>query len=123
MRRAFHRDAAEKPIIRALRAVGATVHQLNGKDVPDLLVGYRGATYLLEVKSRLSDTQKDGYTRRRTTRIKPGQQAMHEAWRGSPVAVVHDVDEALAAISPHGTRVSAHAALDATIKAWSEGMR
>lgn len=55
------RDANERPIIDALRAVGATVEQLSGPNVPDLLVGYHGANWLFEVKTakgKESDGQK-----------------------------------------------------------------
>ena len=45
------RDAAEAAIIQALRAYGATVFQLSGAGIPDLLVGYRGTWLPLEVKS------------------------------------------------------------------------
>ena len=42
------RDANEGEIVKALEAIGCIVHRL---DTPlDLLVGYRGYNYLLEVK-------------------------------------------------------------------------
>jgi hypothetical protein len=44
------RDSNEKEIIEALKRAGASVTSLNGTGVPDLLVGYKGATFLLEVK-------------------------------------------------------------------------
>jgi hypothetical protein len=47
------RDIAEKPIRRALEAVGATVTPISGEGAPDLLVRYRGQIYALEVKSRI----------------------------------------------------------------------
>lgn len=45
------RDAAEGPIVEALRAVGATTWQLSGTGLPDLLVAYRGAWHVGEVKT------------------------------------------------------------------------
>lgn len=96
--KAAHRDKAEAPIIKALRAVGAVVHQLNGKDIPDLLVGYRGLTYLLEVKSVLTNTRKDGYTRTERTAVSKGQQEFAASWRGGPVRLVTTPEEALMAI-------------------------
>ena len=48
--RARKRDGNEKNIIAALRARGASVQQLDGAGVPDLLVGFRGRLLLLEVK-------------------------------------------------------------------------
>ena len=54
------RDTAEKPIIEALKAVGAEVWQISGRGLPDLLVRYRGRLWAGEVKSkggRLEPTQ------------------------------------------------------------------
>jgi len=46
--RANTRDANEPEIVAALRAAGASVERV---DTPcDLIVGYRGVTYLVEVK-------------------------------------------------------------------------
>jgi hypothetical protein len=46
-------DNNQQEIIDALRAVGATVQPLNAVKCgcPDLLVGYRGKNYLMEVKT------------------------------------------------------------------------
>jgi hypothetical protein len=44
------RDGNEAAIVDALRAAGATVTRLGDAGVPDLLVGYRGSTLLLEIK-------------------------------------------------------------------------
>lgn len=48
MRRAAKRDANERPIVEALRRIGAMVERLN--EPVDLVVGFRGRTVLLEVK-------------------------------------------------------------------------
>lgn len=45
------RDATEGPIVAGLRAYGATVIRLSGKDAPDLLVRYRERWVPLEVKA------------------------------------------------------------------------
>jgi hypothetical protein len=55
-------DNNQQEIIDALRAAGATVQPLNAVKCgcPDLLVGYRGTNYLIEVKSkggRLTDDE------------------------------------------------------------------
>lgn len=97
--RAKRRDASEPAIVEALRGVGAYVAQLDGGGIPDLLVGFRGATYLLEVKT----PQKNGRARSRNHEggrgeLKPRQASFLDAWCGGPVAVVHTVEEALAAI-------------------------
>lgn len=45
------RDAAEKPIVEALKAIGADVTQISGKGAPDLLIRFRGILVAVEVKS------------------------------------------------------------------------
>lgn len=79
------RDANEKAIIAALRVVGATVQQLSGIDVPDLLVGHHGVNFLLEVKMPKGE-------------LSDGQFEWVKTWRGREVWVVRSPDEALAAI-------------------------
>jgi Holliday junction resolvase len=49
------RDAIEKPIVQALRAVGADVTRVSGKGAPDLLVRYKGRIAVFEVKSAKGD--------------------------------------------------------------------
>jgi len=46
-------DANQKVIVAALRAAGATVFDLSrvGGGCPDIAVGFRGKTYLMEIKS------------------------------------------------------------------------
>lgn len=85
MRRAAKRDIAEPDIVATLRNVGCSVTQLSGEDIPDLLVGYRKRTYLLEVKTG-------------TAPLKPGQRRWHDGWEGHPVALVRNAREALDAI-------------------------
>ena len=61
MRRAARTDSNHEEIVKALRAVGATVQSLAGvgHGVPDLLVGYQGKTSdtfgLFEIASALRD--------------------------------------------------------------------
>lgn len=62
-RRAYakRRDANEPDIVNALRKVGATVKRL---DFFDLLVGYKGKNYLIEVKTekgKLTNAQVDEF--------------------------------------------------------------
>lgn len=61
-----------------------------GDGCPDLLVGYRGATHLLEVKekSRKPSEKRLGLT----------QALWHAYWRGGQLVVVHSPEEALRAI-------------------------
>jgi hypothetical protein len=95
----FHgkrRDACEAIIVTALRAVGASVQQLDGAGLPDLLVGYEGRTYLLEVK----DTHgKQGRGMKKTaTGLRETQERWWASWRGATPIVVTTADEALVAI-------------------------
>lgn len=91
-RRAAKVDINQREIVSALRAVGAFVQSLAavGAGVPDLMVGFRGETHLLEVKSRLAKRANGGRT--------DAQVAWHSLWRGRPVVIVRTVDEALNAI-------------------------
>lgn len=50
-RYAAKRDTAEAPIVARLRAHGAEVTPIDGRDVPDLLVSYRGSWGVAEVKT------------------------------------------------------------------------
>ena len=89
MRRAAHRDKSEKPIVEALRAVGAHVFLLSGKGVPDLLCFYRGTWTPLEVKTPKADRCNVKAT------LTPAQQA---AMRTAPYVVVETVEQALRAV-------------------------
>jgi hypothetical protein len=86
-RAAAKRDKNEPEIIAALLAVGASVSQLSGKGLPDLLVGFQGTNYLLEVKNKEAGGK-----------LKPDQVAFIEGWQGRPVVVVWSVADALKAI-------------------------
>ena len=83
------RDNTEPAIVHALRQVpGVSVVRL---DQPvDLLVGFRGQNYLLEVKT----PTREGGPPRRLTRA---ESEFFESWSGS-ASVVCDADEALRAV-------------------------
>jgi hypothetical protein len=88
MRHAARIDANQDQIVTALRAMGATVRIVTqGNGLPDLLVGFRGVTILMEVK----DGQKVPSARRLT----PAEQKFFDEWRGGIVAIVNSVDEAI----------------------------
>lgn len=91
MRTKARTDANQTEIVNALRAVGASVEILSGvgKGCPDILCGYKGHDYLLEVK--------DGRKSPSRRRLTPDEAVWHSSWRGW-VRVVNSVDEALAAI-------------------------
>jgi len=88
MRHAARIDANQEQIVAALRAMGATVRIVTqGNGLPDLLVGFRGMTILMEVK----DGQKVPSARKLT----PAEQKFFDEWRGGVVAIVNSVDEAI----------------------------
>ena len=89
MRRAARVDKNHEDIVQALRAAGATVQSLAtvGSGVPDLLVGFRKQTFLVEIKNgEASPSEK---------KLNPAQIIWHYNWNGGPLAVVESVDEAL----------------------------
>ena len=94
MRRAANRDLSEPEIIAALRKIGATVEQLDGTNIPDLLVGFRGRNWLMEVKN--PEGPKGGASQH-GQKLSDGQADWHQAWPGQ-VAVVRTPEDALWAI-------------------------
>ena len=83
-RTAVKRDGNEDDIVLCLEAAGATVTRISIKNVPDLLVGFRGRNYLLEVKMPKG-------------KLSEGQQIFIDDWQGY-VAIVRSIDDALRAI-------------------------
>ena len=77
MRRASRRDENETAIVAALEAVGCSVERISAKGIPDLLVGYRGSTLILEV---IGDAKAKKY--RATGGLTPDQVAFKARWRG-----------------------------------------
>jgi Holliday junction resolvase len=88
MRKAAKIDDNQKAIVNVLRQIGASVQSLaaTGKGCPDLLVGYHGINYLMEVK--------DGDKVLSKQELTIHQKHWHSIWRGS-VHIVKSVDEAL----------------------------
>lgn len=84
-------DANQPEIVTALRSAGATVQPLHqmGAGCPDLLVGFRGQNFLLEVK--------DGAQPPSARRLTPIEANWIGTWRGW-VFIVKNVSEALTAI-------------------------
>jgi len=88
LRTASRVDGNQALIVRHLRAVGASVlhtHQL--KNCFDILVGYRGRTFLMEIKA----TEKDTLT--------PGEAEFKATWRGSPYHIVYTPEQAIRIIT------------------------
>ena len=88
MRRAARVDANQEKIVKALRACGATVRVVTqGDGIPDLLVGYRGYTILMEVK--------DGDKPPSARKLTEDEEKFFKEWTGGMIAIVNSVDEAL----------------------------
>ena len=85
-------DANQAVIVDALRDMGCTVQLLHkvGQGCPDLLVGFRGANLLIEVK--------DGKKPPSARKLRPAQVEWHAGWKGQ-VAVAESVDDALRIIT------------------------
>ena len=92
MRRAGRTDANQGVIVAALRGVGASVAITSGAGdgLPDLLVGFRGETFMLEVK--------DGAKIPSKKRLTVLERYFVDNWKGRPVVVVETVVDALRAI-------------------------
>lgn len=78
MRRAHKVDQNQSDIIAALRANGMTVKDCSavGQGFPDLCVGFRGGTYLVETKSDKS------VSHRVSEPLTAAQRVFHLAWCG-----------------------------------------
>ena len=80
-------DHNQNEIVQALRQIGATIVLLHkvGSGVPDLLVGFRGVTYLLEVKQ---------------LKGKPNllQERWYREWNGRAPVIVKTIDDAINAV-------------------------
>jgi hypothetical protein len=94
MRRAARRDDNEQDIIKAMRAEGAYVKQINDEGLFDLLVSYRGETLLIEVK--------DGAKPPSARRLTEAELKFHEEWPGSDLFIVTSVEEAIALLRTCG---------------------
>lgn len=100
----FHRpkrrDANEADIVRDLEHLGCTVFRLDGAGVPDLLVGYQGKTFAIEVKNPLAKGgAKDGGKRTKGRgALTPAQVKSFAAWRGERIIEVTTTLEAINAI-------------------------
>ena len=91
MRRAAKVDSTQTAIVDALRAAGATVQSLAtvGGGVPDLVVGFRGRTWLLEVKTPR------GKRDPKPSPTTAEQDRWFAVWRGDPVRIVTSATQAL----------------------------
>lgn len=84
-------DHNQNTIVQQLRQVGATVQSLStiGKGCPDILVGFRGNNFLLEIKN-----PEQAMSARKLT---PDEEKFFETWEGQK-AIIETIDQALKAI-------------------------
>lgn len=106
------RDANEPAIIRALELVGASVLRTQGREGEvDLVVGYAGYTYVMEVKNPdtrpagnkgsylcAADVRPGGEFEGMDPRLNRRQARWHKQWKGSMIAIVEYPHDALAHI-------------------------
>ena len=89
--RAKRVDANQADIVEALREVGALVAVTSavGNGFPDIVVGYSGGLYLMEIK--------DGTKPPSATKLTKDEVAFHTKWTGY-VHIVYSLDDALRVI-------------------------
>ena len=88
MRYANRIDANQNAIVEALRKAGAVVRIISqGDGIPDLLVGYKGFTILMEVK--------DGDKVPSARKLTEAEQKFFDDWRGGMLVIVNSIDEAI----------------------------
>jgi hypothetical protein len=97
VRRAAKVDANHSLIVGALISCGATVQSLAviGKGCPDILIGWKGSNYLVEIK--------DGSKPPSKRELNPDQCKWHANWRGH-VMVIESVEQALAMLATAGAK-------------------
>jgi len=85
-------DANQPEIVDELRKMGCLVHCTHqaGAGFPDLVVGFRGKLFLLEVK--------DGAKVPSAQKLTPDQEVFHAKWAGY-VKVVNSIESAIGAVN------------------------
>ena len=88
MRRPNRIDDNQNDIVAALRKAGAYVRIISqGEGIPDLLVGFKGETMLMEVK--------DGNKPPSARTLTDAEKKFFDEWRGGLLVVVDSVEDAL----------------------------
>ncbi len=86
MRRAARVDGNHSAIVKALRDIGASVADTSavGDGFPDLVVGFRGRNFVVEVK--------DGKKPPSARKLTEAQEAFLMGWRGHWACVMSEAD-------------------------------
>lgn len=92
-----HKDSVHASIVQELRQLGASVLETHalGDGAPDLIVGFRGVTALVELKNGARYHQTVTKMRQRLET----QQAYLDAWRGGPAFVATSTEGILAILA------------------------
>jgi len=85
-------DANHKEIVDAMKELGASIIDTSrlGKGMPDVIVGFRGQTILMEIKNPKTQYGRKG--------LNENQRKWAEGWSGGPLSIVDGVDAALRAL-------------------------
>ncbi len=95
-RRAAKVDANQEEIVKALRRIpGVSVS--TGHD--DVLIGYRGVTYWVEIKAPETRAKRSGGIRESS--IKESQKKLRETWKGH-YSIVSSLEEILSELCIEG---------------------
>ncbi len=91
MRRNAKVDVNQPSIVKNLREIGATVKPLHfvGQGFPDIIVGWQGANFLIELKDENKPPSKQKLT---TDEIR-----FHEAWKGQ-ISICNSFEQCLEVI-------------------------
>jgi hypothetical protein len=92
----YKTDANHKEIVRVARQMGATVQNLAmvGHGCPDLIIGFKGINYLVEVKDGKQIPSKRALTFM--------EKDWHDKWNGQ-VAIVESINDLVHLLSPQKT--------------------
>lgn len=92
MRTAARKDSNHKSIVDGLRKYGASVLDVSQlKNCFDILVGYKGKTFIMEIK--------DGKKPPSQRRLTPGELEFMKTWKGSKYNVVLSLDDAVKVVN------------------------
>ena len=88
MRRAARIDGNQNQVVKELRQMGCSVaiSSAIGKGFPDIVVGYNGRNYLLELKDPAQPPS--------ARKLTPDEKVWHDKWRGS-VHIILTAQEAM----------------------------
>ena len=82
MRRKARLDSNQRELVAFAKKHGATVTHLHplGRGIPDILIGYRGRNYLIEIKSS------------EKSKLSEDEQTFFNNWRGSASVITSKID-------------------------------